>query len=60
MQECKEKRFQIFFDTFKEHTACNNLQFIINHQKVLINYLDCNTTLFFENMSFPILNLNNY
>ncbi|MGB0990691.1 MULTISPECIES: hydrogenase maturation nickel metallochaperone HypA [Arcobacteraceae] len=32
---------QTAFDTFKEKTVCENAQFIINHQKVVIACLSC-------------------
>ena len=35
---------QTAFDTFKEQTVCHNAQFIINHQKVVIDCFDCNIT----------------
>ena len=33
---------QTAFDTFKEKTVCENAQFIINHQKIVIECLSCN------------------
>lgn len=33
---------QTAFDTFKEQTVCHNAQFIINHQKVVIECFSCN------------------
>lgn len=32
---------QTAFDTFKEKTVCENAQFLINHQKVVIACLAC-------------------
>ncbi len=32
---------QTAFDTFKEKTICDACEFIINHQKVVIECLDC-------------------
>ena len=32
---------QTAFDTFKEKTVCENAEFIINHQKVIIACLSC-------------------
>lgn len=32
---------QTAFDTFKEKTVCENAQFLINHQKVVIACLSC-------------------
>lgn len=34
---------QTAFDTFKEKTVCENAKFIINHQKVVISCLDCDS-----------------
>lgn len=33
---------QTAFDTFKEKTVCENSEFIINHQKVVISCRNCN------------------
>lgn len=43
---------QTAFDTFKEKTVCENAEFIINHQKVVIECLDCNTTSTLEKNEF--------
>ena len=43
---------QTAFDTFKEKTVCNNAQFIINCQKVVIDCLDCDTTSTLEKNDF--------
>ncbi len=43
---------QTAFDTFKEGTICNNAQFIINHQKVVISCLDCDTQSTLEKHEF--------
>lgn len=32
------------FNTFKEKTVCNNAQFVMNVQDIVIECLDCNTT----------------
>lgn len=47
---------QTAFDTFKEHTICHNAKFIINHQKVVIDCLDCNTTSTLEKNDFSCPN----
>lgn len=43
---------QTAFDTFKEKTICNDAEFIINRQKVVIECLDCNTTSILEKNEF--------
>jgi hydrogenase nickel incorporation protein HypA/HybF len=43
---------QTAFDTFKEKTVCENAEFIINHQKVVIECMDCNTTSTLEKNEF--------
>ena len=43
---------QTAFDTFKEHTVCNDAKFIINHQKVVIECFHCNTTSTLEKNDF--------
>jgi hydrogenase nickel incorporation protein HypA/HybF len=43
---------QTAFDTFKEKTICEEAQFIINHQKVVIECLDCNTQSTLEKNEF--------
>ena len=43
---------QTAFDTFKEQTVCHNAQFIINHQKIVIECFDCNTTSTLEKHEF--------
>lgn len=43
---------QTAFDTFKEKTVCEGAQFIINHQKVVIECMDCNTQSTLEKNEF--------
>lgn len=43
---------QTAFDTFKEKTACDGAEFVINHQKVVINCFDCNTESILEKNEF--------
>jgi len=43
---------QTAFDTFKEKTVCHNAQFVINHQKVVIQCQDCNTQSTLEKNEF--------
>ncbi len=43
---------QTAFDTFKEQTVCHDAQFSINHQKIVIECLDCNTTSTLEKHQF--------
>ncbi|RXJ88145.1 hydrogenase/urease nickel incorporation protein HypA [Arcobacter sp. CECT 8985] len=52
---------QTAFDTFKEKTVCDNAQFIINHQKVVVECLDCNKTSTLQKHEFlcPSCNSNN-
>ena len=43
---------QTAFDTFKEQTVCHDAQFIINHQKIVIECFDCNTKSILEKHEF--------
>lgn len=43
---------QTAFDTFKEKTVCENAQFIINHQKVVIACLSCDEESILEKNEF--------
>lgn len=47
---------QTAFDTFKEKTVCDGAEFVINHQKVLINCLDCNEESTLEKNEFKCMN----
>jgi hydrogenase nickel incorporation protein HypA/HybF len=40
------------FDTFKEKTVCDGAEFIINHQKVVIKCLSCDTESTLEKNEF--------
>ncbi len=43
---------QTAFDTFKEGTICNNAEFLINIQKILISCLDCDKQYTLEKYEF--------
>ncbi|WP_321468090.1 hydrogenase maturation nickel metallochaperone HypA [Halarcobacter sp.] len=43
---------QTAFDTFKEKTVCDNAQFIINHQKIVIHCLSCDEESVLEKNEF--------
>jgi hydrogenase nickel incorporation protein HypA/HybF len=43
---------QTSFDTFKEKTVCDGAEFIINHQKVVIECLSCDTESTLEKNEF--------
>jgi hydrogenase nickel incorporation protein HypA/HybF len=43
---------QTAFDTFKEKTICNDASFIINHQKIVIECLNCSTSSTLEKNEF--------
>ena len=43
---------QTAFDTFKEKTVCDGAEFVINHQKVVINCFDCDTESTLEKNEF--------
>ncbi len=47
---------QTAFDTFKEQTVCHNAQFIINHQKIVIECFDCGTISTLEKHEFSCPN----
>lgn len=40
------------FNTFKEGTICDSAQFVLNHQKVIIECLECKTTNTLEKNEF--------
>ena len=43
---------QTAFDTFKEKTVCEKAEFIINHQKIVIECLSCNENSILEKHEF--------
>mgnify|MGYP000651622710 CR=1 FL=1 len=43
---------QTAFDTFKEQTVCNNAEFVINRQKVIVYCLSCKDESILENNEF--------
>jgi len=43
---------QTAFDTFKEQTICHDAEFIINHQKIVIECLDCHNKSTLEKHEF--------
>lgn len=43
---------QTAFDTFKEQTVCNNAEFVINRQKVIVYCLSCKNESTLENNEF--------
>ena len=49
---------QTAFDTFKEQTVCHDAVFLINHQKVVIECFDCNTSSTLEKNEFSLIIVN--
>lgn len=43
---------QTAFDTFKEQTVCHDAEFLINHQKIVIECFDCGTKSTLEKHEF--------
>lgn len=43
---------QTAFDTFKEQTICHGAEFLINHQKIVIECFDCGTKSTLEKHEF--------